>query len=229
MNLIRNIIILIYQKVFDLFQIIGIHIIVKRFYSPIPDTRQIKNNEKLWLEESELIGIKKNITHSLYLLNTEFSKYRCEVKYPLAPTSKSYEYFVNNGNFGFISAVIYHCMIRHFRADTIIEVGSGYSTLVSARACLKNQSEGVNTKLIAIEPYPNEILTSRLKGLVQLIPKKVEDIELEYFNQLEEGDILFIDSSHVVRIGGDVNYLYLEVLPRLKKGVLIHIHDIYRY
>ena len=60
-----------------------------------------------------------------------------------------------------------------------------------------------------------------------LIEKKVQDIDLEFFSQLESGDILFIDSSHTVKIGGDVNYLFLEVLPRLKPGVIVHVHDIF--
>jgi hypothetical protein len=63
--------------------------------------------------------------------------------------------------------------------------------------------------------------------LRSLIEKKVEDIDLEFFSQLDSGDILFIDSSHTVKIGGDVNYLFLEVLPRLKPGVIVHVHDIF--
>lgn len=59
-----------------------------------------------------------------------------------------------------------------------------------------------------------------------LIEKKVEDVDLEFFSGLGSGDILFIDSSHTVKIGGDVNYLFLEVLPRLKPGVIVHVHDI---
>ena len=89
-------------------------------------------------------------------------------------------------------------------------MGSGYSSLVSGQAAAKNG----NTPLICIEPYPLDFFASDFPGLRSLVQKKVEDVELEFFKQLQSGDILFIDSSHTVKIGGDVNYLFLEVLPR---------------
>ena len=84
-----------------------------------------------------------------------------------------------------------------------------------------------NSALICIEPFPREFLRKGFPGLQSLIEKKVQDIDLEFFSQLGSGDILFIDSSHTVKIGGDVNYLFLEVLPRLKPGVIVHVHDIF--
>jgi hypothetical protein len=86
---------------------------------------------------------------------------------------------------------------------------------------------GRETKLIAVEPYPNDVLRAGIPGLSELVTEKVEDVDVGFFSQLQAGDILFIDSSHVVRIGGDVNFLYLEVLPRLREGVSVHIHDIF--
>ena len=90
-----------------------------------------------------------------------------------------------------------------------------------------NQAHGLDTELIAIEPYPNQVLKKGFPGLSRLIQNKVEEVDINLFSHLEDRDILFIDSSHVVRIGGDVIFLYLEVLPRLKKGVVVHIHDIF--
>ena len=81
--------------------------------------------------------------------------------------------------------------------------------------------------LICIEPFPQEFLKEGFAELDRLIEKKVQDVDLEFFSQLQSGDVLFIDSSHTVKIGGDVNYLFLEVLPRLKPGVIIHVHDIF--
>src|SRR5947207_305286 len=114
-------------------------------------------------------------------------------------------------------------MIRHFQPRLIIEVGSGFSSLVLGQAAEKNKNSG----LICIEPFPGEFLRGGFPGLQSLIEKKVQDIDLEFFSQLDPGDILFIDSSHTVKIGGDVNYLFLEVLPRLKPGVIVHVHDIF--
>ena len=115
-------------------------------------------------------------------------------------------------------------MVRHFQPRRIIEVGSGFSSLVFGQAAAKNKSSA----LICIDPFPHEFRKSNgIPALQSLIEKKVQDVDLEFFSQLESGDILFIDSSHTVKIGGDVNYLFLEVLPRLKAGVIVHVHDIF--
>jgi hypothetical protein len=119
--------------------------------------------------------------------------------------------------------LIAYCMLRHFRPSRIIEVGGGYSTLLLAMAARRNE----NTALTCIEPYPIDPLRSDMPGLETLIRTRVENIGLPFFEQLHAGDVLFIDSSHTVRIGGDVNYLFLEVLPHLKPGVIIHVHDIF--
>jgi len=100
---------------------------------------------------------------------------------------------------------------------------------LSAQAILKNEEEDndYECELVAIEPYPNDILKAGFPGLSKLIPKKVQDIPLSEFKKLSENDILFIDSSHVLKIGSDVQYEYLEILPRLNKGVIVHAHDIF--
>ncbi len=114
-------------------------------------------------------------------------------------------------------------MIRHFRPRLIIEVGSGFSSLISGEAAAKNNGSA----MICIEPFPYDFLRRGFPGLRSLVEKKVEDVELEFFSQLDSNDILFIDSSHTVKIGGNVNYLFLEVLPRLKPGVIVHVHNIF--
>jgi hypothetical protein len=119
-------------------------------------------------------------------------------------------------------------MIRHFKPKKIFEIGSGNSTYLAAQAVLKNKEEnGKGCELIAFEPYPNDVLRAGFPGLSKLIPTKIQNIALSKFSELKENDILFIDSSHVLKIGGDVQYEYLEILPRLNKGVIVHIHDIF--
>ena len=93
-----------------------------------------------------------------------------------------------------------------------------------AQAAAKNK----DSTLICIDPFPGELLRNgSIPALQSLIETKVQDLDLEFFSQLDPGDILFIDSSHTVKIGGDVNYLFLEVLPRLNPGVIVHVHDIF--
>lgn len=123
---------------------------------------------------------------------------------------------------------ILYAMIRYFKPKRIVEIGSGDSTMLSAQAILKNEQEsGIKGDLIAVEPYPNETLRRGFPGLTKLIASKVEQVDLGEFAKLQENDILFIDSSHVLKIGSDVQYEYLEILPRLNKGVIVHIHDIF--
>lgn len=227
MSIQRKILVALYLKTFEFFQKIGIHITRKHFYGPIPDTKVLQAQRSLWEKEMQLVGIDLNIEKQLSLLANVFPKFRNECNFPLNQTSIPYEYYINNGLFGLISAATLHCMIRHFSPRRIIEIGSGNSTYVSARACSMNQAHGLDTELIAIEPYPNHSLKKGFPGLSRLIQNKVEEVDINLFSHLEDRDILFIDSSHVVRIGGDVIFLYLEVLPRLKKGVVVHIHDIF--
>jgi len=213
--------------IFNFFQSLGFHVLRNSYSNPIPDTEELSRKKAFWKEKSDLVGLKMNITGQLHFLHNVFPLYLDECNFPRQKTNVAHEYYVYNWFFGLLSATVLHCMIRHFTPKTLIEVGSGYSTYVSARASLFNKKEGRDTALIAIEPNPNNILRTGFPGLTRLVCKKVQDLDLNFFEQLGEGDILFVDSSHVIKIGGDVTFLYLEVFPRLTKGVIIHIHDVF--
>lgn len=215
-----------FVRLFSLWERAGFHITPNHFYQPIPGTRTLK--DELWLRQSELVGIDMNEQRQIQLLN-QFLRFKEEYEFfPKNETSKPWQYYINNPNFGSVDAEILYCIIRYFRPKKVIEIGSGYSTYLSAQAILKNKEEyGNKSELIAIEPYPNEVLRSGFAGLSRLITTKIEEIDLSVFNELKENDILFIDSSHVLKIGNDVQYEYLEILPRLNRGVIVHIHDIF--
>ena len=187
------------------------------FYEPIPDTQSLP--ETLWSQPSELVGIDMNDSMQLDLLRNHFPKFRDEYEQPSSRASA----WTSKRPFRGVDALVAYCMVRHFQPRSIIEVGSGFSSLVLGQAAAKNN----DSALICIDPFPREFLRKGIPALRSLIEKKVQDIDLEFFSQLESGDILFIDSSHTVKIGGDVNYLFLEVLPRLKPGVIVHVHDIF--
>lgn len=206
----------------------NIHILRPGYYSALPSTKDL--SDKIWSELSELVGIKINDDVQLKLLESFASEFRKEYEqFPDNPSTDHQGFFLSNTNFGPVDAEILYCMIRSFKPKRIIEIGSGYSTLLSAKAILKNRSEDSNyfCDLVSIEPYPHEFLTKGFEGLTTLIKKKVQDVPLSFFQQLDENDILFIDSSHVLKIGSDVAYEYLEIIPRLKNGVLVHAHDIF--
>jgi hypothetical protein len=130
----------------------------------------------------------------------------------------------HNPNFCGGDADILYSMVRKLRPRTIIEIGCGYSTLVAAQALQRNAGEGNPGRHVCVEPY--EMRWLELIG-VEVLRAPVEKIGVDFFETLASGDLLFIDSSHVVRAGGDVNYLILEVLPTLAPGVTVHFHDIF--
>jgi hypothetical protein len=211
-----------FRDVFPVWEQHGFHVTPVHFYQPIPDTRSLP--ETLWNRPSKLVGIDINDIQQLDLLRKEFPRFRDEYNHlPAKPSGDAPHFYLNNGLFGGIDALVAYCMVRHFQPRRIIETGSGFSSLLLCQAARKNN----RANLICIEPFPQKFLKEGFPGLNQLIEKKVQDIDPELFSQLQSGDILFIDSSHTVKIGGDVNYLFLEVLPRLKPGVIVHIHDIF--
>jgi hypothetical protein len=212
---------------FNLCQTLGFHITPVHFYQPIPDTRTLK--DELWTKESELIGIDLSEKEQLSLLSL-FIKYKEEYeKLPRKKTSIPYEYYINNSIFGPVNAEILYCMIRFFRPKKIIEIGSGMSSFLIAQTIQKNMKDdgSYECEYTVIDPYPNDILSRGIPVLTKLIQSGVEEVPITLFEKLNENDILFIDSSHVIKIGNDVQVEYLEILPRLKRGVIIHIHDIF--
>ncbi len=134
-------------------------------------------------------------------------------------------FYVHNRNFGAGDSELYYLLIRKKKPTRIIEIGSGYSTQLCMLALEKNKEEGVDCELTCIEPFEMPFLDT-LQGLT-VIRKQVETISIDLFKTLGTNDILFIDSSHIIRPGNDLLFIYLQILPILQKGVLIHIHDIF--
>jgi hypothetical protein len=213
---------------FPFWQKLGFHVTAVHYEGPIPDTRTLK--EELWEGVSEMPGVDLNEPAQLGLLESFTSKFRGEYDaFPRRSTGILSEFHLENGSYKSVDAEILYCMVRHFKPARIFEIGSGYSTLLTAQAIRKNQEEAVDyeCRFVAFEPYPNAVLQAGVPGLTQLAVEKVQDVPITEFLELEAGDILFIDSSHVLTTGSDVAYEYLEILPRLNWGVIVHIHDIF--
>ncbi|MDH4128397.1 MAG: class I SAM-dependent methyltransferase [Spirochaetota bacterium] len=195
------------------------------FYSPIPDINDLEER-KIWDIKSSLKGINFQNEQQLYLLKDLGKKFATECHFPPHPTQNSIDFYTENNSFSYGCGAILHCMIRNFNPKKIIEIGSGMSSRVISRAIKMNRQEDNPVEYIIIDPYPSEITKNSLKGISKLIESRVELQDLSLFEQLKQNDILFIDSSHSVKIGSDVNFLFLEVIPSLSPGVIIHIHDI---
>jgi hypothetical protein len=119
-------------------------------------------------------------------------------------------------------------MIRHLRPRRIIEIGSGHSSCVTLDTNERFFGDSIATTFI--EPYPELLLslvTPRDRERIKLIPMRLQDVPLSEFEALESGDILFVDSTHVSKVGSDVNRLFFDVLPALRAGVHVHIHDVF--
>lgn len=204
--------------------------LVGHYYSLYPDINDIINREKeIFDRNNEVKDIDFNEVNQLRILNKMLGLYETLPKW-ININNKDNEcnlrYRVGNPSFSLGDAVGLHCMLRIIKPKRVIEVGSGYSSSVmldTNELYLENYM-----KLTFIEPYPinlKKILKANDK--IDLHETKLQDINFKIFEQLEEGDILFIDSTHVSKVGSDVNYLLFEILPRLKKGVYIHFHDIF--
>jgi hypothetical protein len=143
------------------------------------------------------------------------------------PTFESDPHFhYGNGSYMSGDAEALYAIVRHHRPSRVIEIGSGFSTLMAQAALARNREEdGTTTDHRCIEPYS----FGWLDGLddVTVVREKVEEVALETFASLGEDDILFIDSSHMIRPGGDVLFEYLQLLPRVAPGVLVHVHDVF--
>lgn len=200
---------------------VGVFPIANHYYEPQFDMGSIK---RPFSEERNLPGIKWDIQGQLDLLeNLVFSDELQDL--PFEKTNEL-SFYLNNSSFASGDAEYWFQLIRFKKPKRIFEVGSGNSTLMAINAINKNKDEDPNyiCKHVCIEPYEMSWLE---KTGVDVLRKKVEDVEFSFFSELEEGDILFIDSSHIIRPEGDVLFEYLELLPRLNIGVIVHVHDIF--
>ncbi|QDQ42899.1 class I SAM-dependent methyltransferase [Methylacidiphilum kamchatkense] len=220
-TLLKRLFFYFYKAAIKLFRI---HVLPAHYYCPLPNPIELERTRHTWAHPSEMLGIEINLENQLKNLQKVCSPFHKEYL-----GNSTYLYAVKNKfgpGYGYIEAQALHAMIRFLQPKRIIEVGSGVSTYCMLKAACKNyDNNGIKTEIIAIEPNPSSMLKSMSE--IQLIPRKVQEIDLKLFETLEKNDLLFIDSSHAVRAGGDVNFLILEVLPRLKSGVYVHFHDIY--
>lgn len=201
---------------------IGILPVLDHYYQPLINPK--KHLLKSLREDRILPGIDFNENEQLLILsqfNFNFELLEIPVNY-----QNKNEFFYNNGNYESGDAEYLYNIIRLKKPKRIIEIGSGYSTLMAKNAINKNKIEDSNysCKQICIEPYEKKWLE---EIQLELIRDKVENIDKAIFNQLEENDILFIDSTHIIRPQSDVLFEYLEILPIIKSGVIVHVHDIF--
>lgn len=206
-------------------QRLGISVGPNHFYWPVPDLASLESRRSVSSEIASApeLGLPKQVE----LLENLSARYSDEWNFPEQPTNDS-EYHSCNGFFETVDAQVAYAMVRHFKPSNVIEVGGGFSTRLLAQALRVNfEQDGVQSQLTTIDPGLDRSQQLSLPQEVGVIQRPVQEIDLGLFSSLKGGDILFLDSSHVVSVGSDVVYEYLEVIPRLGKGVVIHAHDIF--
>lgn len=205
-----------------IFNRVGVFPIRDFYYEPMFNPAHLRYSLE---KDRKLPGIDWNVAGQLALLERFHFNEELE-KLPRAKES-DLEYYFGNPNFGAGDTEYLYNMVRLHKPANLIEIGSGFSTLLAHRAIRENMLEdaGYRCRHVCIEPYEMEWL-GRLEG-VEVVRKTVEGIEVDLFRTLGRNDILFIDSSHIIRPQGDVLYEFLEILPILQPGVFVHVHDIF--
>lgn len=200
----------LFFRIFAVFEkYLRLHILPVHFYSPIPSEDDINQHDGL--RERECKGLNFNDERQLAWAENE-----------LCAMHREFEPYSNTG-LSKLDSLLLYTFIRMSHPNTMIEIGSGQSTLIALMAIRKNAEEGYPCKFTAIEPYPAEFLTNIKDEFFTLQKSKVQSVPVRTFAEV---DLLFIDSSHVSKYGSDVNYEILEILPSLKVGAYIHLHDI---
>jgi predicted O-methyltransferase YrrM len=186
------------------------------FYSPLTSAQDVGRA----LRTVDAVGVDLSEQRQLSLA--------AELRPVLEQPAPGPRYIPDNSMYGPADAAVYRGILRRFRPGNIIEVGSGFSTATALDEA--DAAELAGLKITCIEPYPERLL-GLLGGAdherVTLLRRPVQDTDLGLYQGLGPDDVLFIDSTHVVKAGSDVSWLILQVLPRLAPGVIVHIHDIF--
>jgi hypothetical protein len=203
------------ERLFEAAQAMDVHVLPVHYGSPVPDTRALPG--RLWEAPRSFGGaLDLDVERQLAFLRS------VSTHAPELATLEAEGISWDNLTISRTDASLYYCIVRELRPRRVIEVGGGHSTRVAASAAVQN---GV-TELVCIDPDPAPGLRE-LPGLARLVERPVQEADPGLFGGLGAGDILFVDGTHVVRVGSDVNYLLLEVVPALASGVLVHLHDVF--
>ena len=196
----------------------GFHVRAVHYYDPLPDFTAISAAATQIRRISPAIDF--DLPGQLALVRRLGVAYGAEIAAIAGAFDFSNEYFAG------LDAAMYYAIIRDRKPRRVIEIGSGFSTQIADLALQRNRAAGHAGDLICIEPFPQPRLLEP-RPVMTLIDQPVEQVPLDLFDGLAANDILFIDSSHAVKFGGDVCREFLEILPRLQAGVWVHVHDIF--
>jgi hypothetical protein len=203
---------------------LGFNVVKHRdYYSTLPVLDDLRRNRARWDRPSELAGVAVDVDEMKRRLAALADRWEADFAAHAGDYAGNQRAGFGPGYPAFDARTLYF-MLREHKPARYLEVGSGLSTYYATLAGDRNATDGHPLKITCVEPYPFAALTE-LPGF-ELVQGFVQDVPVSRFEQLDEGDVLFIDSSHALKIDSDVAYLFLEVLPRVRPGVFVHIHDV---
>jgi hypothetical protein len=210
------------HSLFIVGQRFGVNITPQHYYSSIPNLRGLAARTD-WKKPYSLKGITmRPVTEQLLLLEQMMNRRPCK---------DNYDFYANaieqNGmpGYGAVESEVLAAFLSSQDVGRVLQIGCGLSTAVMLDSAAKQNKA---LEMTCIEPFPNHyLLRMAQQGRIRLIPKIAQSVELGTYTQLAAGDLLFVDSTHTVAPGSEVNRIILEVLPRLEAGVWVHFHDIY--
>src|SRR3954469_10332608 len=212
---------------FDELQRRGWHFQPNHFYWPLNDVAFLRDNPALWHDRGLPRDVDWDLDAQLAVART-VERYRPELADVPSDAGaggvESVEYAWNNGAFGGADAVVYYGLVRELRPRRVVEVGSGWSSLLLARALARHDAP---CDVTLVEPFPDERTFAGLPPGWDVHRAILQHADLSLFERLGPGDICFYDGSHCARTAGDVNWFLFEVLPRLAPGVFVQVHDIF--
>ena len=211
-----------FRRTFKLFEALGIHITADHFYEPIPNLKLL--NERWSADRRDCIGIDFHQLEAEEFALRIFNKYGPEFS---GATTKAGFHLYNSYYTG-IDALSLYCFVRETKPNKVIEIGAGASTRVLLAALHANAEEtGVRPELLSVDPYSRFSPEEKLNVAFSILPEALQDVESKVAGQLESGDLLFIDSTHVYKFGSDVESYFERIFPNINAGVNIHMHDIF--
>lgn len=190
--------------------------VARNYYSPVPAWEELPS--VVFERRSPLTGVRFDVDAQLAFLR-ELEPFLAEFKLPSGFTW-------DNRTYGRVEADVLYAMVRSQRPSRIIELGSGFSSLIIAAAARRNIAEGAGVAYTAYDPYARDFIREGVEPLTLQLQSAAE-VPVESFETLGAGDVLFVDTTHTVKLGSEVNHVILDVLPRLAPGVVVHVHDVF--
>ncbi len=209
---------------------LGFDLVKRHFYSPVPDFAGLSDG--FWERRSSLTGVRFEPDAQLRFVEERLAPYVAEFTPPLHYDPSRRGFYLNNGTYGPVDAELLYAIVRSYAPSRVVEIGSGFSSLVIGAALEVNARVGERADYEIIDPWPGSASydmggADAMRRYAHLRQTSITEVPLEYFETLQAGDILFVDATHTVKVGGDVNRIVLDVVPRLAPGVLVHFHDVF--